>query len=105
MTWEPTARTEQSQAIYAAAEQDRITRPERYRFDADQVIERAVRQSGLSAEYFSPGWESGLRVFLQSAEQDARLNAVGIRMALQSAAGRLAAGARTWRSENCWRPS
>ena len=95
MTWEPTARTEQSQAIYAAAEQDRITRPERYRFDADQVIERAVRQSGLSAEYFSPGWESGLRVFLQSAEQDARLNAVGIRMALQSAAGRLAAGART----------
>jgi len=96
-TWRPPARTAAAQAIYAAAEQDRAVNPERYVFDAERVVERACRLTGSGPESFSPGWRTALDVYLSSAAEEARLNAVGIRMALQTAAGRLAAGAQTSR--------
>ncbi len=93
MTWQPPARTAAGKAIYAAAEQDRVERPERYRLDADMVVERALRRDGVAASMFADGWRTGLDHFLRSADQEGRLNAVGARMALQTAAGRLMAGA------------
>lgn len=92
MTWTPPVRSPVAQQIYAAAEKDRAERPEHYRFDADAVVQRATKR-GAHVEDYADGWEDGLETFLRSAEEDAALNAVGIRMALQSAAGRLSAGA------------
>ncbi|MEZ0341770.1 sulfotransferase [Mycobacterium sp. pV006] len=90
-------RSETAQQIYAEAGKDRAENPQRYRFDADRVVERATRRGEFSPDDFADGWRSGLDAFLGSAEQDGRLNAVGIRMALQSATGRLTAGARIGR--------
>ncbi|KUI43124.1 hypothetical protein AU197_24150 [Mycobacterium sp. IS-1590] len=94
MTWRSPQRTELAEKIYADAEKDRAENPHRYRFDAQHVVERACRRGEFTPEQFAPGWADGLDAFLGSAEQDGRLNAVGIRMALQSATGRLLAGAR-----------
>ncbi|MGV0607392.1 sulfotransferase family protein [Mycolicibacterium sp. XJ1904] len=94
MTWRSPWRTEAAEQIYAEAEKDRAENPHRYRFDAQRVVERACRRGEYTSEQFAPGWVDGLDAFLGSAEQDGRLNAVGIRMALQSATGRLLAGAR-----------
>ncbi|HNM84916.1 MAG: sulfotransferase [Mycobacterium sp.] len=91
MTWRPAERTTVAKQIYAAAEKDRADRPERYRLDVAAITERA--ETRCSSELFAPGWQTGLDAFLGSAAEEARLNAVGIRMAAQSAVGRLTAGA------------
>jgi len=91
VTWQPPARSAVAEQIYAAAEQDRTQRPDRYSLDVDSVVERAEKR--FSAELFADGWRAGLAEFLDSAAQEARLNAVGTRMAAQSAVGRLIAGA------------
>ena len=91
MTWQPPARSAVAEQIYAAAEQDRTQRPERYALDVDSIVERAEKR--FCADHFADGWHDGLVEFLGSAAQDARLNAVGTRMAAQSAVGRLTAGA------------
>ncbi|MGE2732466.1 sulfotransferase family protein [Mycolicibacterium vaccae] len=94
MSWQMPQRSATAQQIYAEAEKDRAENPQRYRFDADRVVERATRRGEFSTDDFADGWHSGLQAFLGLAEQDGRLNAVGARMALQSATGRLIAGAR-----------
>lgn len=91
MTWRPPERTPDALAIYAAAEQDRVRRPEGYRLDPEAVIEKATRRCDESR--FAAGWRSGLDALLASASAQARLNAVGIRMVSQLAIGRLTAGA------------
>ncbi|WP_099039030.1 sulfotransferase family protein [Mycobacterium neglectum] len=105
MTWRPSARTESALAIYAAAEQDRVKRPDRYRLDPDAVLERVAARGEIRETHFAKGWRTGLEEFLGSAAEDARLNAVGARMALQSAIGRLTAGAKIamWREGNASR--
>ena len=94
MTWRLPERSPTARQIYAEAERDRLENPHRYRFDADRVGERATRGGKHSPALFADGWAPALEEFLGSAHQDGRLNAVGIRMALESAAGRLTAGAR-----------
>jgi Sulfotransferase family len=91
MIWQPPVRTPTAEAIYAAAEKDRAERPERYALDAEAVIEKATRR--CDAALFAEGWQAGLDSLLNSAEQEGRLNAVGMRMVLQMATGRLVAGA------------
>ncbi|WP_319435567.1 sulfotransferase [Mycobacterium sp. RTGN5] len=93
MTWTAPVRSSVAQQVYAAAEKDRAEHPERYQFDADAVIRRATKHGATTGD-FADGWRDGLDVFLRSAEEDGRLNAVGVRMALQAAAGRLTAGAQ-----------
>ncbi|BBZ32386.1 sulfotransferase family protein [Mycolicibacterium confluentis] len=100
MTWQRPARGPVAQKIYAEAEKDRADNPQRYRFDPDAVAERATRRGEFPATLFADGWAEGLREYLGSAEQDGRLNAVGAKMALQSATGRLTAGARIIRYLN-----
>lgn len=92
--WRAPRRSPVAERIHAEAEKDRAENPQRYRFDADRMVERACRRGEYVPDEFAPGWHDGLRAFLESAEQDGRLNAVGTRMALQSATGRLMAGAR-----------
>ncbi|BDB39763.1 MULTISPECIES: sulfotransferase family protein [Mycobacterium] len=91
MTWRPTPRTPEALAIYAAAEQDRAAQPERYRLEVATVVEKASRRCDANA--FADGWQAGLETLLGSAEHEARLNAVGVRMVQQMAVGRLVAGA------------
>jgi hypothetical protein len=102
MTWQPSARTAAALAIYEAAEQDRASRPERYRLDPEAVLERIAARGEFSETQFADGWRTGLEAFLRSAAEDGRLNALGVRMALQSAMGRLSAGAKIakWRQDN-----
>jgi hypothetical protein len=97
MTWRPEPRTETAMQIYAAAEQDRLARPDRYRLDPEALLARALRHDASLEADFADGWQSGLAAFLSSAAEDARLNAVGAKMAAQSAVGRLTAGAATAR--------
>ncbi|OBK22848.1 hypothetical protein A5634_06595 [Mycobacterium asiaticum] len=91
MTWHAPARSPDATAIYAAAEQERTERPDRYRLVPETVIEKASRRCPESL--FAEGWQDGLEALLGSADQEARLNAVGIRMVLGMASGRLTAGA------------
>lgn len=91
MTWRTPERTPDAVAIYAAAEQERAAKPERYRLDSEAVIDNAVRR--CDGSLFADGWRDGLDALLQSTAGEARLNAVGTRMVLQMATGRLAAGA------------
>jgi hypothetical protein len=94
MSWHAPVRTPTAVAIYEAAEKERAERPERYRLNAEAVIEKAGRRCGVPDPLFAAGWQAGLETFLRSADQEGRLNAVGIRMVLQMATGRLIAGAK-----------
>jgi hypothetical protein len=94
VTWTPPPRSADAQAVYAAAEADRAARPERYVLDPDAVVERATRGGSLAPSSFADGWEEGLAAYLASAEEDGRLNALGRRMARETATGRLVAGAK-----------
>lgn len=94
MTWTPPPRSSTARAIYEAAEDDRKRHPQRYTLDIDAVVARACEKAECPATEFAAGWREGLERFLSSAAHEARLNAVGTRMASQTAIGRLVAGAR-----------
>ncbi|HKY14512.1 MAG TPA: sulfotransferase [Microthrixaceae bacterium] len=101
MTWAPATRGPDAAEIYSAAEADRLARPERYRLDSDAVVERATRDGEIPESDFADGWRTGLVEYLASARDDGRLNALGTRMVVDTAVGRLVAGARTteaWRA-------
>jgi hypothetical protein len=88
--WKPPARSAEALVLYAAAEADRKTRPERYRLDPDVVVGRALgdADAGVLGE---ADWQSGLERYLASAVEDGRLNALGARMVADTAVGRLRA--------------
>lgn len=90
--WRAPARSAAVEAIYATAEAERREHPERYRLDEESVIARATRRD--DATKFAEGWRDGLRQYLGSAREDGRLNAVGERMVVETAAAKLVAGAR-----------
>ncbi|MGV0811030.1 sulfotransferase [Mycolicibacterium boenickei] len=92
--WVAPARTAEAQQAYAAAEQDRTARPDRYRLGADAVdivVDRATRGAGADVLGDPQQWRPGLQQYLASAEEDGRLNALGAITAQKTAAGRLAA--------------
>ncbi|MEO3785504.1 sulfotransferase [Actinocorallia sp. B10E7] len=91
-TWKPAPRTPEAAAVYAAAEADRAARPERYRLGADtaeEVIAKATRGVGDSLLDDPSEWREGLERYLESASEDGRLNALGVKMAFNSAVARL----------------
>ncbi|SEG91620.1 Sulfotransferase family protein [Thermomonospora echinospora] len=89
--WRPPQRTPQAEAIYAAAEADRATRPHAYALDPGPIIARALRDTD-PAELGDPvHWREGLERYLASAHDDGRLNAVGTRMVRDSAVAALRA--------------
>jgi hypothetical protein len=93
-TWRPSPRTAAAQERYAAAEADRVVRPERYRLGvdvADAVVERATRGGGADALGDRDDWRPGLEAYLGSAAEDGRLNALGARMVQDTAVAKLRA--------------
>jgi hypothetical protein len=89
--WQPAPRTEEAKKIYAAAEADRQCRPENYQLAPEAVIEKAL--GGVASSGFSETlWREGLTVYLNSAREDGRLNALGIRTMTATAIARLRAG-------------
>jgi hypothetical protein len=99
MTWVAPPRPANGAALYAAAEEDRRAHPEKYRLDADEVVSRATR-GDISAAEFSDGWQEGLAAYLESADADGRLNAIGRRMVRDSAVSKLVAGAKIARARS-----
>ncbi|TDC38940.1 sulfotransferase, partial [Actinomadura sp. KC345] len=94
--WTSPPRTAEAAALYAAAEEDRAARPERYRLGAgetDALVDRATRgDDGDRGLLGDPSrWRDGLERYLRSAEEDGRLNAVGARTARGTAMARLRA--------------
>jgi hypothetical protein len=95
--WLPPERSQAAQAIYAAAEAERVARPERFQLGAeaaDAAIERALRGRDAACLGDPTEWRAGLEQYLESAAEDGRLNAVGARMVLSTASGKLAARAK-----------
>jgi hypothetical protein len=71
----------------------RFLRPGPRRKSSGVTPRRAQARSTIASASSRYRWQSGLSAFLDSVRHEARLNAVGIRMARQAAIGRLAAGA------------
>lgn len=93
-TWTAPIRTPEARKAYAAAEEDRAVRPDRYQLGTDAVdlvIDRGTRGAGASILGDPDQWRPGLLQYLASAEEDGRLNALGALTAQRTAAGRLAA--------------
>lgn len=94
--WVAPLRTPEALKAYAAAEQDRTARPDRYQLGVDAidiVIGRGTRGAGAAILGDPDEWRPGLAQYLASAEADGRLNALGALTAQRTAAGRLAARA------------
>lgn len=92
--WTAPTRTPEARKAYAAAEEDRAVRPDRYRLGTDAVdivIDRGTRGAGAGVLGDPDQWRPGLQQYLESAEGDGRLNALGALTAQRTAAGRLAA--------------
>lgn len=92
--WTGPARTPEALTAYAAAEQDRAARPDRYQLGADAidiVIDRGTRGAGVGVLGDPGEWRPGVEQYLASAEEDGRLNALGALTAQRTASGRLAA--------------
>ena len=94
MTWVPPPRTADAQAIHAAAAADRRANPDRFRLDAELLIERAAGDRFDPADFVG-AWREGVDAYLTSAVADGRLNALGQKMVADTVVGRLRAGART----------
>jgi hypothetical protein len=88
--WKPPARCARALALYAAAEADRKTRPERYALDSEALAVRALGDDDASV-LGDDDWREGFARYLASAAEDGRLNALGTRMVADSAVGRLRA--------------
>lgn len=93
-SWSQPRRSAEAAALYAMAEADREANPERYRLEPENVVARATRSGRATAGEFADGWAEGLAQYLASAREDGRLNTLGVRMAIESAATKLTAGAR-----------
>jgi len=86
----PPARSAEARALYAAAEADRDPHPERYRLDPDALLARALGNDDVKV-LGDDDWRAGFEGYLASAAADGRLNALGTRMAGDTAVGRLRA--------------
>jgi LPS sulfotransferase NodH len=85
--WRPAPRSAEAEAIYRAAEADRETRPERYALDPDRLAEAALAKAGGASG--DETWREGFDVYVRSAGDDGRLNALGMRSMAGTAMGRL----------------
>ncbi|MFE0750973.1 sulfotransferase [Gordonia sp. NPDC058843] len=92
--WTPPPRTEAATGVYATAEADRVANPESYRLgagEAGRIVERATAKHGTAGLGDPAQWRPGLERFLDSAADDGRLNAIGVRNARDAVTGKLRA--------------
>lgn len=88
--WTSPARSAEAQAIYAAAEADRAANPQRYALDAETLAATALAKLRPD-EDIGDDWREGFEVYVRSAREEGRLNALGQRGMAGTASGRLAA--------------
>lgn len=88
--WTAPVRSAEAQALYDAAEADRLANPDRYRLDVEAVTAAAFAKRPLPAGD-DGDWRPGLEAYLASAREEGHLNALGVRSMAGSAIGRLQA--------------
>lgn len=88
--WSPVARTKEAAGLYAAAEADRLANPARYDLSVEAVTAAAFVK-GAPGHDDNGDWREGLEVYLASAREDGRLNALGVRSMAGTAIARLQA--------------
>ena len=88
--WTPAARTDEAAGLYAAAEADRAANPARYDLGVEAVTAAAFAKGPPPADD-DGDWREGLEVYLASAREDGRLNALGVRSMAGTAIARLQA--------------
>lgn len=88
--WTPAPRSEEAAGLYAAAEADRAANPARYDLSVEAVTAAAFAKGGPPPED-NGDWREGLEVYLASAREDGRLNALGVRSMAGTAIARLQA--------------
>jgi len=88
--WTPPVRSAEAQAIYDAAEADRAANPRRYELDPEPLA-AAVLAKLRPGEDIGDDWREGFEVYVRSARDEGRLNALGQRGMAGTATGRLAA--------------
>lgn len=87
--WTAPPRSQQAEMLYLAAEADRRAHPERYVLDPESLLARAPDKALADPD----DWREGFERYVQSAREEGRLNALGIRSIAASALGRLKARA------------
>ena len=88
--WKQPARSPQAQALYAGAEADRVSNPERYQLNEEAIIAAASARQALP-EGYNRDWQEGLRQYLHAAREEGQLNALGLRSMAGTAVGKLQA--------------
>jgi hypothetical protein len=88
--WTPPERSPEALAIYAAAETDKHTHPERYVLDADALAAAAFAKAPLPAGD-DGDWQPGFSAWVAAAREEGQLNALGERGMAGTAIGRLQA--------------
>lgn len=95
--WSAPPRSAEAQALHDRAEADRAAHPERYELEPEAIVAAAQAKSPL-ADDDNGDWKEGLAVYLRSAREEGRLNALGVRNVVASATGRLLGRAAIARS-------
>jgi hypothetical protein len=88
--WTSPARNAEAQAIYAAAEADKRTHPERYVLDAEMLAAAVFAKAPLPAGD-DGDWQPGFTAWVTAAREEGHLNALGERSMAGTAVGRLQA--------------
>jgi LPS sulfotransferase NodH len=88
--WTPPPRSAEAQALYHAAETDRAAHPERYALDPDLLAAGVLAKHGLEVDD-DGDWREGFAVYVASAREEGRLNALGARTMVGTALGKLQA--------------
>lgn len=88
--WSARERTAEVQAVYNAAEADRAANPARYELDPEALIARAFSKAQPAPDD-DGDWREGFDIYVRSAREEGRLNALGQRSMASTAVGRLKA--------------
>jgi hypothetical protein len=88
--WTPPPRAPDAEALYAAAEADRACRPENYTLGRQTLLAAAFAKAPLPPND-NGDWKEGFDLYVDSAREEGRLNALGQRNMAGAAIGKLQA--------------
>jgi len=88
--WTPPRCSADAQALYDAAEADRVARPERYALDPEATATAALAKTPLPADD-DGDWRDGFARYVTAARDEGMLNALGVKSMAAAAIGRLQA--------------
>jgi hypothetical protein len=91
--WTPPPRSAEARALYSAAESERACRPELFVLGAQTILAAAFARSQLPAGD-DGDWKAGFHAYIDSAREEGRLNALGMRSMVGTAVAKLQARAK-----------